>query len=871
MLFNWQQFLLVIFVFLIHVQTLLAQRPQVDSLKGVLHSGVSGEKRIDALSALAYQLYDSEDSVAFSLSKQALLESNSIQYLKGIKYANTLLGLGHVNKGEYGAAVACFRNSDAIESTPETFVIAGYNLTLLGNLYRETGRYDSAEFIYAKAIKKLGGEDSDDVMLATTLRHMAKLDILRWQNAAALIKLQKAEIISTNADDTYNLVDIWSLFGRAYENLLDFDKAQTYFKKMRASAEREGDLYHLITCDLDEAEYAYRQGDYSASLKHCFQALKKSDVYYYPPQRAEIYLKIGDVYTEFSQYDLALKYFLETLKISEKLGLVNVSATTYSAMAGIYKDQLNFTTALEYIGKSQVIRESLKSEHGISNCHNIRGLIFYQQKQYDAAIAELKKSIQIREKIKHTEGIASATYNLSLVYEDLNQLDKAVSLQLDAIRIEEKIDNKQNLGISYSSLAALLIKLGRLGEAEKNLKNAQRLALFTKSKMLQRNNFKVLSILYETKGNYPLALLNQRKFQEMNDSIYSEGSAVKMSEIQAIYQMEKKDKEIELLSKDMLIQENQLKIKTEKINRQSIIIVCGITLFLLICFVGFKTFQYNKSIRLANLSIKEQKEEIQAQSEEITEAYNTISDINRNLELKIDERTKALRQAYKELDTFFYRSSHDFRRPLTTFMGLAEVAKITVKDKNALELFSKVKETANNLDKMLMKLQSISDVGAQQLVYKEVMLKEIFDSVCDAFSEQLNDKGIKTCCEINLRDTFVSYPAMIKIVIDNLVENAISFCGKHEPFIRLKVVQDEDTVSMEFSDNGQGIDPKYHDRIFEMYFRGNEQSKGNGLGLFIVKKSMEKLGGEVTFISEYMKGSTFKISLPCNQQHHDFI
>jgi len=868
---TWRGLLLLAFALLFHLPLLLAQRPKVDSLRSILNSGISGERRIDAMSELAYELYDFEDSLAFSLSKQALLESNSINYLKGKKYANTLIGLGHVNNGEYRAAVACYRNSDAIESNTEMLGIAGYNLTLLGNLYRDLGKYDSSEFFYVKAVEKMGGYNSNEARLATALRNMAHLDILRWRNDAALIKLEKAERVAVMANDTYNLVDIWSLFGRTYENLLDFDKAQMYFSKMCASAEKEGDLYHLIKCDLDNAEYAYRQGDFSTSLRHCFQALKKSDIYYYPPQRAEIYLTIGDVYAEFSQYDVALKYFLETLKISEKLGLVNLTANTYSAIAWIYKDQLNFTTALEYINKSQVIRESLGSDHGISNCHNVRGLIFYQQKRYDEAVEELTKSIRIRERIKHKEGIASATYNLSLVYEDLNRLDKALSLQQEAIAIEEKIDNKQSLGISYNSLAALLIKLGRLSEAEKNLERAQRLAVFTKSKMLQRSNYKLLSKVYETKGNYKLALLNQRKFQEMHDSIYLESSAVKMSEIQALYQLEKKDQEIELLSQDMLIKENQLNIQTEKINQQRIIIVCGIAVFLLICFVAYKTYGYNRSIRLANMSIKEQTEEIQAQSEEITEAYHTISDINRNLELKIEERTNALRQAYKELDTFFYRSSHDFRRPLTTFMGLAEVAKITVKDQNALELFSKVRETANNLDKMLIKLQSISDVGAQQLVYKEVMLKEIFDSVCDSFGEQLNAKNIKTYCEINLKDAFISYPAMVKIIVDNLVENAISFCGMHDPYIRLKVMQKDNDVIMEFSDNGQGIDPQYHDRIFEMYFRGNEQSKGNGLGLFIVKKSVEKLGGEISFVSEYMKGSTFKITLPCNQQHNDSV
>ncbi len=857
------------FTLLIHV-SVWAQRSKVDSLRRVLNTSVSGEKRVDAMMALSYELYDFEDSAAFHLANEALHEATAIEYPKGIKYSYTLIGLGYLNQSDFQKAISFFKRSDAVDAGAEARGISGYNLTLLGNMSRDLGRYDSAQVFYTRAIEEMGGETSGEKNLINVFRNYAHLAILRWRNEEALILLAKAEAMALKVNETYLLVDIWSLFGRAYENLLDFDKARTYFSKMCVAAEKQGDLYHLIMCDLDNAEFAYRRGDFSSSLTHCFGALKKSDSYYYAPQRAEIYLKIGDVYAEFAQYDLALKYFLESLKITEKLGLVNSTANTYSSIAWIYKDQFNFAMALKYINQSQAIRASIGNEHGISNCHNVRGLIYYLQKKYDDALEEFDESLRIRTAIHHTEGISASIYNKSLIYEDLTQLDKALDLQLQAIDIEENIDNKASVAISYNSVSALLIKLGRLKEAENYIIKAQELAAFTKSRLLSLNNFRMYEMLYEAQGNYKMALKSQKKVQELKDSIYSESSAVKLNEMQALYQLDKKDQEIKLLNQDKQIKNDQLKLQKGKIRQQQIIIFSGIATFLLLCFIAYRTYSYNKLIRQANISITEQKEEIQAQSEEITEAYNTISDINRNLELKIEERTNALSQAYKELDTFFYRSSHDFRRPLTTFMGLAEVAKITVKDQNALELFAKVRETANNLDKMLVKLQSISDVGAQELVYKEVMLKEIFDTVCDAFKEQLVGKGIKTSSDINLQGAFLSYPAMIKIIIDNLVENAISFSGTHDPFIKLKASEENDSVVLAIIDNGQGIDQQYQDRIFEMYFRGNEQSKGNGLGLFIVKKSVEKLGGKIAFTSEYTKGSTFTITLPRNQQHNDF-
>jgi signal transduction histidine kinase len=198
-------------------------------------------------------------------------------------------------------------------------------------------------------------------------------------------------------------------------------------------------------------------------------------------------------------------------------------------------------------------------------------------------------------------------------------------------------------------------------------------------------------------------------------------------------------------------------------------------------------------------------------------------------------------------------------------MGLAEVAKVTIKDQAALDLFEKVRETAKALDKMLVKLQSISDVGAQELVYKEVLLKEIFSSICHGFEEELQRKGFRTECDVQHRDPFVSYPAMIRVILENMVENAIQFSAMENPYIRLIARQDGENIVIVIEDNGQGIAAEYQERVFDMYFRGSERSKGNGLGLYIVKKAVEKLNGTIRLETSFGAGSVFTIILPLHK------
>jgi signal transduction histidine kinase len=875
---------------LLSVQPVLAQPDVKDSLLSLLKAGSEGENRVDVLNELAYQYYNFEDSIAFGYANEALAEAIKINYPKGIKYAYTLIGIGYASKSMHQWAIVNFRKSHAIKAL-HSDGISVYNLTLLGNTYRDQAMFDSAKACYQQAIQNFG--NSEKHHLATLYKNFAQLSLNLWRNQEAIKYLDSASMILKNYPDTYSELDVWATYGQVCQNLLQFDKSRDYYDKMCAGAHTLDDYYHQIKCLLNQSQLDYRKGDFPKALKYALEALKTIELYTYPPQQVEVLTQVGTIYIELSQYDLANKYLLEALRIAEKNNLVLETAQIYNEIAWIYKDQGNYTLALDYVNQSQTIHEKIGTRHGVAACHNIRGLIFYLQKKYSESLVEHEKAKKIRLAIQHPEGVAASIFNMSLVYVDLKETDKALSLQKEAIAIEEGIDNIHSISISYNHLAGLLISKGRLDEAEVYLERSRILARRSQSRLLLRNNAGFFADLYEAKKDYKKALEFKKIYQFLNDSIYSEASAGKLAEMQALYQSEKKDQEIQLLSKEKSLQESQLEVQESKLRFQLLIIVSASVGLILVSTVSYYIYRSDKRTRKLNKEIREQNEEIQAQSEELSEsnqlltnlnaeviekneeiqaqseelmeANQTIAQINKHLEDKVEERTAEMKQAYKELDTFFYRSSHDFRRPLTTFMGLAEVAKITIKDANALELFSKVNDTAHYLDKMLVKLQSISDLGGQELVYKEVFLKEIFDTVCDVFREDLQRKNIKLFSEIELKEAFHSYPALLRIIVENLVENSIFFSDTSEPFIHFKAYSSGGEVVIELRDNGEGIPAEYHERIFDMYFRANERSKGNGLGLYIVKKAAEKLGGIVMVKSELYQGSIFSIRFSAKQ------
>lgn len=842
--------------------SLYGQDRAADSLQRALQMpGIPAVERVDLLNNLAYELYDVDDSAAFRAARKALELAAASHYAKGIKYAYTLIGLGYNSLGEYREAIRHFLLSDHVQAAGAVD-IASYNLTMLGGVYRDLAQYDSAQHFYDRALAVIG-KDGNASYKARIYKNIGNLHVILWNNRLAIRYLKMADsLMAASKADAYQRSDVFGTMGLAYEHLLAYDTAQFYYDRMCDLAQRNNDTFHKIRCELSGAGLKARLGDFAAAMQHCFRALAISENYKYPPQLVAIYLEIGEVYMQLNQYPLATKYLFEALLPAERIGLQLETARIYSELAWINKEQLNLDLALHYIDRSEVIRTRIGDRHGISNSQNIRGLIYYLQKKYDASLEEFRKSLEIRQAIGHEQGVAACLFNESLVYEDLGQLDRAYELRLQSITTDAKVNDKYNLSIDYNSLANLLISMNRMAEAEKYVQEGYRLARQTQSKLAVKNSLQVFALFYEKQGDFRKAYEYQKMSQQVSDSVNSNDNRLKLAEMQALYQIEEKDQQITLLKQEKQIRDDQIRLQRSKISQQYSFLVFVTIALVLAASLAFATYRYNKQIRKAHGKIVEQKEEIRVQSEGLMRANETIAGINKGLEQKIEDRTSALTQAYKELDTFFYRSSHDFRRPLTTFMGLAEVAKITVKERNALELFEKVKETATNLDKMLIKLQSISDVGAQQLVYKEVPLQEILADIGDGFRYELEHRGVRLVSDIGLRHPFVSYPAMVRIIIENLIENAIYFCGPSDPYVQVTVFEDHNKVVIEVKDNGQGIDPQYHGRIFDMYFRGNERSKGNGLGLYIVKKAVEKLHGTIGLEAVRGGGSCFRVQLP---------
>jgi signal transduction histidine kinase len=260
-------------------------------------------------------------------------------------------------------------------------------------------------------------------------------------------------------------------------------------------------------------------------------------------------------------------------------------------------------------------------------------------------------------------------------------------------------------------------------------------------------------------------------------------------------------------------------------------------------------------VLLINFSIK-----LRKQKKKLEEANDEINRINENLEGIVYERTKLLEEANRELDTFLYRASHDLRSPLCSIIGLCNIALHL----SPHELIERVEHTTESMDRLLRKLCMISEIN-HPTDYSEVALSEVANGVASRFTQLIRNNDIQFHIDCPDDIVFYSYPNIIDTVLSNLIENALFYSvlrdARHAR-VELTAQIKNDHVELCVSDNGIGIDVSMHNRLFDMFFKGHEKSKGNGLGLYIVHKSVQALGGSIRLESEPGRYTKFFVRFP---------
>jgi signal transduction histidine kinase len=252
----------------------------------------------------------------------------------------------------------------------------------------------------------------------------------------------------------------------------------------------------------------------------------------------------------------------------------------------------------------------------------------------------------------------------------------------------------------------------------------------------------------------------------------------------------------------------------------------------------------------------------------IVRLFGVLQDITgrKKDKLKFEEQYKELEKTNIELDRFVYSTSHDLRAPLKSMLGLIKLTKADAEPGNR-ELHKRLdmlNKSITRLDDFIEEILDYSRNTRLEVAKDEINFEELIQEIRANHKFMEEAKGLNLQVKIQQQGKFVSDKRRLKVVLNNLISNAIKYSdvSKEKSFVKIFVECRGENAIATVEDNGIGIAEKDKVKIFEMFYRASTLSSGSGLGLYIVKETIEKLGGAIYLESELNKGTKFTVTIP---------
>ncbi|MGF1532509.1 MAG: ATP-binding protein [Bernardetiaceae bacterium] len=247
--------------------------------------------------------------------------------------------------------------------------------------------------------------------------------------------------------------------------------------------------------------------------------------------------------------------------------------------------------------------------------------------------------------------------------------------------------------------------------------------------------------------------------------------------------------------------------------------------------------------------------ELQQTNQYLSRSKTELQDTVRQLESRNDE-----------LDNLVYKISHDIRSPLSSIMGLMDLMRQQDLNPDVRQMLGYMENRAHRLDEFIKKMLDFARASRTAAVTELVDMPSL---IRDIFDDLNNHPGFERIEQYIFIDPavvrYASDPLRLRIIFSNLISNAIKYQNpnQQQPTLNIEITQHSPVwLMIRIVDNGIGIQEEHQHRIFEMFYRATDRVEGSGLGLYIVKQTIEKLGGKIILQSQYGEGTSFTIFMP---------
>lgn len=238
----------------------------------------------------------------------------------------------------------------------------------------------------------------------------------------------------------------------------------------------------------------------------------------------------------------------------------------------------------------------------------------------------------------------------------------------------------------------------------------------------------------------------------------------------------------------------------------------------------------------------------------------------KSAELLMANQNEWLKKTNQELDRLVHNASHDLRSPLSSVLGLLTIAEHAGSKDEIYAYHGMIRDRVRKLDNFVTEVLAYSRNSNHEVIKAPVVLPALINEIVDELRYADDKVAIDISGAVSSNHTVVTDHSRLKTVLSNLIGNSIKYCDaqKEKRFIKVNTLAEKDAYTIVVQDNGIGIAPEHRDKVFEMFYRATENSSGSGLGLFITKEIVEKLGGTIVMDSTPKVGTTVYVTLPAS-------
>ena len=616
--------------------------------------------------------------------------------------------------------------------------------------------------------------------------------------------LAEAVLIYKRLNDKKGLGNCYTVYGRMYNLLANYNLALTY-----------------SNLALDISRQLKNELDIAVCLKN-----------------------IGIIYDSKGQSSTALDYYYKALFISLKIHDNLAAAANYNDIGVVLQRMEVYPKALEYFTKALTLFELSKDLNGVGTVYENIGEVMISQKKYDIAITYEAKSMEIAKKQDDKDGLSSDYTDLGLCYANKNKRKLAISYLDTSLQIARKYK------IVYNEAYAL-IGFATVYNLQKDYKNAYKYATEGQNLAVKLGNLQVrsnaalqLNMTLAGLGKFEEAYKMLRQYNDLMDKLNNNESIQKLTSYNLELNFATKQQQLAQQQKEKDI------LYRQKIEQQRLINAIFLIIIIGMITVSVVYYSQKRTQQKINLMLEDKNREVLEQKASIDHQAQKLNDLN---VLK---------------DRLISVLAHDLRAPLSTLRGLFSLLQDdTISHEQMLDMIpnvlKKLEYTSDFLDTLLFWINSQMENFENSA--KSFFIKDIVAYEIESYHEQAALKGINLVDNVP-DDVVASADAnSIRIVIRNLIANAIKFSGENDTIEINAGKADDQNHIITVKDTGTGMTDDQRKKLFKSKVNskeGTNNESGTGMGMLFCKDLVEKCNGKIWVTSKLGQGTEFSFTVP---------